>query len=82
MAFNNAFLDQHMNDSVHGRARKPGRLRDLLERDAGIAASRQNAQYGDSASDRLRALSRFCSPPGSSIVVHIVDKKGHNFMDV
>ncbi|MGY4341187.1 hypothetical protein ACVWW3_006093 [Bradyrhizobium sp. LM2.9] len=53
------FLDQRMDDAMHGRTGEAGRPHHLGQRHAVFAACGKNTQHRERAPDRLRALSRF-----------------------
>ncbi|MGX1218082.1 hypothetical protein AB7M42_008347 [Bradyrhizobium diazoefficiens] len=72
-----AFLDQHVDDAMHGRTGEAGRPHDLGQRHAVLAACGKNAQHRERAPDRLRALSRFQRAMGDfrrRSLVHNMDK--------
>jgi len=57
--FDDAFLDQHVNDAMYRRAGEAGRLHDLGQRHAVFTACGKNTQHRERAPDCLGALPRF-----------------------
>ncbi|MGY4347924.1 hypothetical protein ACVWXM_004391 [Bradyrhizobium sp. GM7.3] len=77
MPFDDAFLDQHVDDAVHGRAGEAGRPHHLGQQHAVFAACGKDAQHRERAPDRLRALSRSRDAAGGfrgSRLVHNMDE--------